>query len=38
MRRALPAEKVDYLSKNMPLYQNAPGNYDYVAWSGRAFA
>lgn len=32
LRRALPAEKVDYLTKNIPLYKDQPGCFDYNAW------
>jgi len=37
MKRALPAEKVQYLVKNMPLYKGSAGSYDYVAWAGSSF-
>jgi len=37
MRRALPSEKVDYLVKNMPLYHDKAGAYDYTAWAKQAF-
>jgi actinin alpha len=37
MRRALPAEKVQYLTQNMPAYQGQAGSYDYVAWSNKSF-
>jgi len=37
MRRALPAEKVKYLTTHMPLWQNTPGSFDYVAWSSGSF-
>jgi len=38
LRRALPAEKVEYLTKNMPLHGGQAGNYDYVAWANKCFA
>jgi len=38
LRRALPAEKVAYLTKAMPLHNNTPGNYDFVAWAHKCFA
>jgi len=37
LKRALPAEKVAYLTKNMPLYNNQQGNYDFSAWTSRCF-
>jgi len=37
MRRALPAEKVGYLVKHMPLYKGQAGSYDYHGWSQKAF-
>jgi len=37
MRRALPSEKVDYLVKNMPLYKEKAGSFDYSAWARLAF-
>jgi Ca2+-binding EF-hand superfamily protein len=38
LRRALPAEKVDYLIKNIPLYKGQAGSYDYTAWASKAFS
>jgi len=38
LRRALPADKVNYLVKNMPLYKGQAGSYDYSTWSTGAFA
>jgi len=38
LKRALPAEKVEYLTKAMPLFKNQPGSYDYVAWADSCFA
>jgi len=38
LRRALPAEKVNYLVKNMPLYKGQAGSYDYASWATNAFA
>jgi actinin alpha len=37
LRRALPAEKVAYLTSNMPLYQGQAGSYDYTAWANKCF-
>jgi len=37
MRRALPAEKVTYLTQHMPLYKGSAGNFDYVAWATSSF-
>jgi actinin alpha len=37
MRRALPAEKVQYLTQNMPAYQGQAGSFDYVAWATKSF-
>jgi len=38
LRRALPAEKVAYLTKAMPLHSGVAGNYDYTAWANKAFS
>jgi len=38
LRRALPAEKVDYLTKAIPLHNGQAGNYDFVAWANKCFA
>jgi actinin alpha len=38
LKRALPAEKVAYLTKAMPLHNNTPGNFDYVAWANSCFS
>jgi len=37
LRRALPAEKVNYLISKMPLYKGQAGSYDYQAWAQSAF-
>eukprot|EP01103_Thecamoeba_quadrilineata_P002430 TRINITY_DN12390_c0_g1_i1.p1 TRINITY_DN12390_c0_g1~~TRINITY_DN12390_c0_g1_i1.p1 ORF type:complete len:1553 (+),score=563.11 TRINITY_DN12390_c0_g1_i1:26-4660(+) len=37
LKRALPAEKVDYLSKHMTLYNGQEGHYDYTAWANASF-
>jgi actinin alpha len=38
LRRALPAEKVNYLIQHIPLYKGQAGSYDYVAWATSAFS
>jgi len=38
LRRALPAEKVNYLVQHMPLYKGQAGSYDYAAWATTCFA
>jgi len=38
LRRALPAEKVAYLTKAMPLHNGQAGNYDYIAWANKCFS
>jgi len=38
MRRALPSEKVQYLTSHMPLFNSTPGSFDYVAWCSGSFA
>lgn len=37
LRKVLPGEKVEYLVKNMPLYQGQAGSYDYRAWAASTF-
>jgi len=37
LKRALPAEKVEYLVKNMPLYKETAGQFDYTAWANLSF-
>jgi len=37
LRRALPAEKVNYLITKMPHYKGQAGDYDYQAWAQSAF-
>jgi len=38
MRKALPSEKVLFLTKNMPLYQGQNGSFDYVAWANSSLS
>jgi actinin alpha len=38
LRRALPAEKVSYLTSAMPLHNGQAGNYDFVAWANKCFS
>jgi actinin alpha len=38
LARVLPAEKVEYLKKNMPKYQGQDDAYDYKAWAQLAFS
>jgi len=37
LRRALPGDKVEALTKAMPLFKNQPGSYDFHAWADKAF-
>jgi len=37
LRRALPAEKVAYLTQHMPLFKGQAGNFDFVAWASSCF-
>jgi len=38
LRRALPAEKVAYLTSNIPLFKGQAGSFDYNAWAHKCFA
>jgi actinin alpha len=38
LKRALPAEKVAYLTQAMPLFKNQPGSFDYLAWANQCFS
>jgi actinin alpha len=38
MRKVLPNDKVEFLTKQMPLYQGHADSYDYKAWSETVFS